>query len=654
MKSWYEIKAAAKKGRAEIYIFEEIGMWGVTAKRFAADLRALGDISEIDLHINSPGGGVFDGMAIYNVLKNHSADVYTYIDGLAASMGSVIALSGDYISMPANAFMMIHNPAGGAWGEEKDMQKMADILAKIKEGIVSVYVAKTGKTVEEIGALMDAETWMTGVEAKDMGFIDEVTREVAVAASFNLQRFEKVPGALLGAQPTPAMPGIATQEGIMPQQQPAPAPDKAVDESALRAQVLADEAKRRAEIKNVFGKFAEPQAELMNACLDDMTCSADMASRQLLAKLGESSHPIDKTPRISTARDDIQEHFLAHAENAIGVRAGLVKPESGNELHGYTLLELARMALSRRGISTGGMDKMSIVASAFTHTSSDFPLLLANNARKAMMKGYDEAKETFQMWTSVGSLPDFKASDRSDLGSFPTLGLVREGAEFKYATLAERREQIALATYGALFAITRQAVINDDLNAFVKIPMKQGAAAKRTVGDLAYGILTANAAMSDSVALFHSTHANLAGSGGAINSTTVDAGRAAMGVQTQGNAYLNIRPAFLLCPIAKEGLAKQTIQSEFELSGSKNLTIPNPVRSIVEVISDARLTSTAWYLVASPGINDTVEVAYLDGNPNPTLEQQNGWNVDGVEFKVRIDAGAKALDWRTMYKDPGA
>ncbi len=651
MKKWYDIKAAAP-GRAEIYIYEEIGMWGVSAKQFATDLKALGSIKEIDLHVNSPGGSVFDGMAIYNLLKNHPADVYTYIDGLAASMGSVIALAGDVVSMPGNAYMMIHNPLAAAYGEEKDMQKMADILAKIKAGILSVYMEKTGKSQDEVSALMDAETWMTGAEAKELGFVDDVTDELAVAASFDLSKFENAPGILLG---TPAaVAAITEKEGVMPIKDPATAPDKAVDESAIRARVLADEATRRADIKGVFGKFADAESELLASCLDDMACTADSASRKLLAKLGQDSQPTDKTPRISTARDEIQEHFLAHAENAIAVRAGLEKPANGNELRGYTLLELARMSLERRGLSTGGHDKMAIIASAFTHTSSDFPLLLANNARKAMMKGYDEAKETFQMWTSVGSLPDFKTSDRSDLGSFPTLGLVREGAEFKYATLAERREQIALATYGAIFAITRQAVINDDLNAFVKIPMKQGAAAKRTVGDLAYGILTANAAMADSVALFHSTHANLAGSGGAINSTTVDAGRAAMGVQTQGNAYLNIRPAFLLCPIAKEGLAKQTIQSEFELSGSKNLTVPNPVRSIVEVISDARLTSTAWYLVASPGINDTVEVAYLDGNPNPTLEQQSGWSIDGVEFKVRIDAGAKALDWRTMYKDPGA
>lgn len=655
-KAWYEIKAAAA-GRAEVFVYSEIGAWGISADQFARDLKALGDVREIDLHVNSPGGSVFEGMAMYTLLKNHPAQIYSYVDGVALSMGSVIALAGDVVSMPRNAFMMIHNPLASAYGEAKDLEKMAETLAVIKRGIVAIYTARTGRSDEEISALMDAETWMTGDDALAMGFVDEVTDEVPAAATFDFSKFQNAPDVLSGARPMPAVAGsTARKEGTMPIQNPVttPAPN-VVDESAVRAQALADEALRRADIRAAFGTFAEPHADLLATCLDDMSCSADDASRKLLAKLGKQSEPTNKDGRISVSGCDVQATFIAHAENAIAARAGIAKPIEDNALRNYSLFELARMALERRGVVTGHMDKMAIVAAAFTHSSSDFSTLLANTANKAMMKGYTEAQESFPLWTSVGNLPDFKSVTRVDLSAFPSLAQVREGAEFKSLSIGDRGEAIQLATYGGLFQITRQAIINDDLGAFSRIPAKMGAAAKRTVGDLVYAVLTSNAAMADGVALFHSTHANLAGSGSAIGTTSVDAGRAAMGVQTLSGAYLNIRPKFLICPVTKEGLAIQTMASEFEVnSGSKANTAPNYVRGLAQVISDARLSGNAWYLAADPAVFDTVEVAYLDGRQEPTLEQQNGWNVDGVEFKVRLDAAVKALDHRTLYKDPGA
>jgi hypothetical protein len=118
---------------------------------------------------------------------------------------------------------------------------------------------------------------------------------------------------------------------------------------------------------------------------------------------------------------------------------------------------------------------------------------------------------------------------------------------------------------------------------------------------------------------------------------------------------LNIRPSFIICPVELEGLAKTVIQSETEIAASQsNSKRPNSVRGIVDVISDARLSGTAWFMAGSPSVYDTVEVSYLDGNEAPYLEQQQGWNVDGVEFKIRLDAGVKALDFRALAKNPGA
>uniref|UniRef100_UPI0026083C39 phage major capsid protein n=1 Tax=uncultured Microbulbifer sp. TaxID=348147 RepID=UPI0026083C39 len=237
--------------------------------------------------------------------------------------------------------------------------------------------------------------------------------------------------------------------------------------------------------------------------------------------------------------------------------------------------------------------------------------------------------------------------------TFPALRQVAPGAEFKYVSIGERAETAALATYGEMFSITRQAIINDDLGAFTRIPQKMGLAAVRTVGDLVFSILLNNPQMADGTALFHADHGNLATKSG-INTASIDAARVLMGKQKDGSAFLNIRPKFLLCDIADEGAAKVALESEFEVGASeKSNTVPNSVRNIASVISDGRLSGhNGWYLKADPVAHDTIEVLYLDGQQAPVLEQQNGWNIDGVEFKVRLDAAAKAWDAKGMVKTP--
>jgi hypothetical protein len=170
-------------------------------------------------------------------------------------------------------------------------------------------------------------------------------------------------------------------------------------------------------------------------------------------------------------------------------------------------------------------------------------------------------------------------------------------------------------------------------------------------------VLTGNAPMADGKALFHADHGNVA-EGTAISTAAVDAMRVAMARQKdvgQTSGSLNIRMAKLLVPISLQGTANVVRESEFEVgAGTKNNTVPNSVRGTFEVIADARLddsSTSKWYGVADQAMHDVVTVDYLDGNEAPTMEQQQGWNVDGVEFKVRLDASAKALDWKTMQRN---
>lgn len=444
----------------------------------------------------------------------------------------------------------------------------------------------------------------------------------------------------------------------MPQVTPAaPNPNAATpDADAIRAAAVQAEAERRNTIRAAFEKFGNVDgvSALSQACQDDLNCTPEQANAKLLAHLGKNSAPV-AGGFVSTVEDETDKKRAA-ASAALIARAGLGAQDTRNPYRGYTLYELARASLERAGFRTSGLDKMAVVAAAFTHTGSDFGNLLANVAEKAMLKGYEEAEETFQKWTVKGQLPDFKPARRVDLNTFPSLDKVPDGAEYKYATIGDRGETIQLATYGKLFGITRQGIINDDLDAFSKIPQRMGRGAIRTVGNLVYAVLTGNPTMSDGNALFHATHNNLL-SGAALSTASVDAMRVAMAKQTDGAAAaLNIRLANLLVPVALEGTAKVVRDSEFEVgAANRNNTTPNTVRGTFEVISDARLdlaSATNWYGAASSATNDTIEVSYLDGIETPTLEQQGGWTIDGVEFKVRLDAGVKALDWRTLAKNP--
>ena len=188
---------AAKDGVGEIFIYDDIGSGffsdGVTPKSFAEDLKALGVVRTLNIFINSPGGSVFDGVAIHNQIKRHSARKNVFIDGIAASIASVIAMAGDEINIAANGFIMIHEPWSCACGNASDLRRTADQLEKINDTIINTYAARTGTPENIIADLMAAETWMNAEEAVELGFADNITDEVALAAKFDLSQFQNVP-----------------------------------------------------------------------------------------------------------------------------------------------------------------------------------------------------------------------------------------------------------------------------------------------------------------------------------------------------------------------------------------------------------------------------------------------------------------------------
>jgi hypothetical protein len=518
---------------------------------------------------------------------------------------------------------------------------------------------------------------MDGREAVEAGFADQLTEPLAAAAQLNskrMQEFAHMPEALITLlQPRASTPSAAaptpapTPAAPAPQPAPAaPAAPAAADESVLRAQIQAAENTRREGIRAVFQPFAASHGEMLNEALLDGNVTIEQAQAKLLASLATGATP-SAGP---SGGQGANAHIFAGNGNLVGdsvrasvlARAGLEEQQNDNRYNFMSLRELARASLADRGIGVASMNPMQMVGLAFTHTTSDFGTILIDVANRSMLAGWEEALETFQLWTKKGFLSDFKTMHRVGLGEFPSLRQVREGAEYKYVTVGGRSQPIALATYGEIFSITRQVIINDDMNTLTDIPRKMGMAAKATIGDLVYAILTSNPALSDNKALFHVDHKNLlTGGTSALSIDSLSKAKTQMATQkteVEGGKprTLNIRPAFVLTPVALEDKAKQIIRSASVPGAESNSGIENPIRNFAEVIGEPRLddaSATAFYLAARQG-SDTIEVAYLDGNELPYMEQQQGFTVDGVATKVRIDAGVAPLDFRGLQKSNGA
>ena len=187
---WYNIQNKAGE-TADIYIFDEIGTYGVTAQDFISEIKGLKDMP-INLRINSLGGDVFDGMAMYNVIKRREAKTTVYIEGIAASIATIIALGADEVIMAENSLFMIHNAWGGTSGEAKDMRKTAETLDKITSELTDIYVKKTGLSYDTLAEMMDEESWLNAEEAFALGFIDTISDSIKVAAKYDVSKFKNI------------------------------------------------------------------------------------------------------------------------------------------------------------------------------------------------------------------------------------------------------------------------------------------------------------------------------------------------------------------------------------------------------------------------------------------------------------------------------
>jgi ATP-dependent protease ClpP protease subunit len=689
----------------DLVLYGDVGLSmfgdGFTARDVLEALAEHGD-GPIDVRINSGGGSVFEGVAIYNTLIAHPGTLTVYVDGIAASAASVIALAGkreghELVIRPG-AQLMIHNPMADTFGgTAEDHESNAALLTQLEETVAGIYAAHTGGSVKEIRELMDSETWLTAEDAVELGFATRVAsitdgvpeKDRKMADETDVTEHEE---ATMAGTVQPVMEADEEEkdeemsaasmetDDEEDDEEEATAKAKPKAKKTMAARLEASRAERaQAAAMSIFNRCAVAKLSMSqtNVVLQKAGGNVEKA-KDLIINLIAARDPAPKggvMPSPATVVADSRDKFVKGATLALMARSGMAGGER-NEFAGMTLKEIAQESLVHLGVRKKWHDPMAMISAAFRpglilgssftprmdsvgyHSTSDFSEITSNVAHKSMLKGFEDSEETFERWTARGTLTDFKTHSRIDMNLFPSLAAVPQGAEYQYVTTGDRAQTWTLATYGNIFAITRQSIINDDLSVFTRIPSRMGRAARRTVGDLVYALLTDNPTMPDSVALFHADHDNLVdGTPGAAPSVdTIKAAHTAMATQRDPDnnaAALGIRPKYLICPIALEMTAKMLAASQYQPGET---FVPNPVAGTFEVISDARLdldNAAGWYMAADPNTVDTIEVGYLNGVSQPTMEQRDGFNVDGVEFKVRMDAAAQVFDHRGLYHNAG-
>lgn len=287
------------------------------------------------------------------------------------------------------------------------------------------------------------------------------------------------------------------------------------------------------------------------------------------------------------------------------------------------------------------------------HTTSDFPDLLTAAGNRHLLDQFAAAATVIKAISRERTAADFREISGLQLSAFGRLPEVLESGEIQRGTFQASKETYRVKTFAKIFGLTRQAIINDDLDAFGQATTIMARAAAEEEGQLFAELINSNLVMSDNVALFHATHANLAASGAAPSVTTLSAGRLAMRSQKDfdGVTPLACAPRYILASPKRETEIEQLLVATIAPTSSDET---NPFNGKLTPLIDPRLTADPWYLFADPSSAPVLEHAYLEGKSGPTVEMKDGWDVLGTEFRVYMDFGAGVVDHRGGYKNPGA
>lgn len=441
-----------------------------------------------------------------------------------------------------------------------------------------------------------------------------------------------------------------------------------VNKEDLLEQGRKAELKRQDDIRALAGE-AIP-AELVERAIRE-SWSVDQSKSEFLSRLRTAviSNPIPSGVAVQVRDEEVSGRTL---EAAMMIRAGLEQHaikaygekicNQAERIRDISLIDVCREALALKGaVVPRGKDEM--IRSAFS--TATLPQILGAVANKALLAGYTALPSTWEKWCQIGSVSDFKTQTRVRLTDVGELEEVGNGGEVPHGQVSEEYEQFAIASYAKQFSITRQNIINDDLSVFTSVPQKMGIKANMKVSELVYKHLMANGNMADGAALFVAAgHGNL-NTTSPLTDAKLSAAIKAFRLQKDAdNQPISVEPRYLLVPPSLERTARQLLESDLMIVGTTTSDTPLPSKNIhrgaLDLIVEPRLenanytgySATTWYVIADPMSIDTVEVAFLNGKRVPTVERFDS-NPDtmGVIFRVFIDCGVKAMDFRGMQKN---
>lgn len=427
-------------------------------------------------------------------------------------------------------------------------------------------------------------------------------------------------------------------------------------------------ASERARIKGITAhcRALNLPAKFAETLIEENVDLATAGQRALVE--WEKLQPVNPNPSIQQVQDDADRTRSAMT-NALVLRItpnaasvmGEENVRAAQDFKGMSLLRLAEESLVRSGVNVRGLSPREIAKGALgakvrgAHHTSDFPLLLVDSFTRTLRAQYALYPRTFEAWARRSTMPDFREITRVQLsGLIGNFDEVQELGEYKSGTLSEASEKYKLAKFGKIVGVSWEAIINDDLSAFTRIPQAFAMKAAQKQSDLVYGILTGNPTMGDGVALWHvATHKNYTSTGTALSETSLDVAYQLFRTQKsiEGD-FLNLAPRFLIVGPKNELIARKLTSTNYTPAQQKDISVA--ALTGLQLIVEPRITDYSWFLVADPAMIDTVEYAFLDGEEELFIEQKEGFDVDALQIKARMVFGTKAIDWRGMYKNAGA
>ncbi len=494
-------------------------------------------------------------------------------------------------------------------------------------------------------------------EEDDMLTRNQPGAAAAPAAEVAAQAGQTAERAAAPAAPAPAAPASAPPADVRaaPATPAAPVAPVAGDASAVRMSLT--EAFEFADQATLLGVDVAQARSWAETLAPD---AARVALTRAAAEAQRARSPLQ--PAMSAGRVTVDERDTSR----MAITSALMHRhdprqelhEAGREYRGMSLLEIARRNLEKNGERVSGLSRREIADLALRqHSTSDFPNILSNVSGRTLRGAYQAANQTFKAWQRRVTAPDFKQITRLQMGGAPSFLQVPEGGAFKMGSIGEGKEVYALATYGRRFSVTRQTLINDDLDAFTRIPEMWGRAAADFESDAAYAPLIANPNMGDGIALFHASHNNLA-TGAAIGEASWSAAEQAMAAQVgiEGRPISATPSWMIVAPKDRVAALKLRGSTVSQAAGATPGTT-NVYENAFNVVVEARLArssgATPWFYAADNAQIDTVEYAYLEGEDGVFLDERLGFEVDGIEYKARLDFAVKAIDYRGLGMNPG-